>query len=423
MSFREYPLTVRRLLTVRALRSVGQGVLVVDFVLYLKALDWHAAAIGLLLSGAGLGGAGLALLVGVLSDRYGRRSFILVNESITIVAGALALFTPNPFLLSAAAVLASFGRGQGGGAGAFGPAEQAWLAMSMPPKTRSRLFSLNAAIGFVGMGAGALIAGVVPLLAHWFPGAAAFRPLFLVVVLGSSLNWILLWPLPDERPAPKPEAAPAPEDTEVVRQENRQLIRLTLTNALNGLAVGLISPLISYWFAVRFGVGPAFIGGLMALTFVGTGLSNVATGRIAELWGPVRSTVAIRLAGVLFMLAMVAMPTFWWAGAFYVLRSLLNRGSVGARQAVSVSLTRAERRGLASSLNQVSMRLPGAIGPTVAGYLMEGGDLITPFIIAAGLQLLYALSYGYYFRDLDRDLSQRGRRPVEATHAGGATPP
>jgi predicted MFS family arabinose efflux permease len=161
----------------------------------------------------------------------------------------------------------------------------------------------------------------------------------------------------------------------------------------------------------------------MALTFFGTGLSNLVTGRIAERWGPVRAVVYIRLVGVAFLLGMVVMPTFWAAGGFYVLRSLLNRGSVGARQAVSVSLTRAERRGLASSLNQVSMRLPGAVGPTVAGYLMEGGDLVTPFILAAGLQLLYAVTYGYYFRDLDRTLAEGAGTHAPGSAAAHHTPP
>jgi hypothetical protein len=39
----------RRLITARAIRSVAQGALVVDFVLYLRALSWSASVIGLLL--------------------------------------------------------------------------------------------------------------------------------------------------------------------------------------------------------------------------------------------------------------------------------------------------------------------------------------------------------------------------------------
>jgi MFS family permease len=417
LTWREYPTAARRLLLARASRSVGQGMLVVNFVLYLKDLGWHAGVIGLLMSGAGLAGAGLALVIGTVSDRLGRKPFILTYETLTIVAGLVAFLTPNPILLSLAAVLASFGRGQNGGAGPFGPAEQAWLARLVTPAGRSRLFSLNAAVGFVGMGLGALLAGTVAYLHHWWPGAAAFRPLFLLVVAGSTLNWLMLWPLADPPPA-RPTRVPSSETTtRVTREENRALLKLSLSNALNGLAVGLTGPLVSYWFAVRFGSGPALIGGLMALAFVATGFSNLATGRLAEQFGPVRSVVVIRLVGVAFLLAMTVMTSFWWAGLFYVLRSLVNRGSVGARQAVSVSLTRDERRGLASSLNQASMRVPASIGPTIAGYLMDAGNLTLPFLLAAGLQLAYALTYGRFFGHLDHGLRTRG------AEAAGARPP
>ena len=54
--------TTKQLLATRALRSVGQGTLVVDFALYLHALQWSAVAIGLLLSASGIFGAALSLL-------------------------------------------------------------------------------------------------------------------------------------------------------------------------------------------------------------------------------------------------------------------------------------------------------------------------------------------------------------------------
>ena len=44
--FRGLHPTTRRLLLTRALRSIGQGALVVDFALYLQALGWCSVAIG-----------------------------------------------------------------------------------------------------------------------------------------------------------------------------------------------------------------------------------------------------------------------------------------------------------------------------------------------------------------------------------------
>jgi predicted MFS family arabinose efflux permease len=114
--------------------------------------------------------------------------------------------------------------------------------------------------------------------------------------------------------------------------------------------------------------------------------------------------VWIRIAGVAMLVAMALMGTFVWASIFYFVRSLMNRGSVGARQAVSQSLTRDERRGVAASYNMASMRVPASVGPTVAGYLMEDGNLTLPFFLGAGLQLSYAILYGRAFSHLDKTL-------------------
>jgi len=412
--FATYTVVARRLMYARGLRSLGQGMLVVNFALYLKALNWTAGDIGLLLTASGLVGAGLGLGVGYLSDRYGRRSFILAYESITVASALAVTFISSAWIIVLAAMVGSFGRGQNGGAGPFGPAEQAWLTRTVPATVRSRLFSQNAAIGFVGMGIGAALAGTVGLFHPWLSGAAAFRPLFALVFLGSGINLFMLTPLKDDYVASRAAApAPAPSAARVTHEENRALLRLSLTNAVNGFAVGLTGPLISYWFAVRFGVGPAAIGGLMAVSFVATGFSNLATGAIAERLGPVRSVVWIRAIGVAMLVGMTLMGNFIWASVFYFTRSLMNRGSVGARQAVSQSLTRDERRGVAASYNMASMRVPASVGPTVAGYLMEDGNLTLPFFLGAGLQLTYALLYGRMFGHMDKSLV---RQPAGAKH-------
>ncbi len=107
------------------MRSVGQGALVVDFSLYLRALHWRAGAIGGVLGASLLLGAALTLLVGPLSDRLGRKTFLLVYEASQMLAAIMALFSSDARLLSAAAIIGGFGRGANGAAGPFGPVEQA----------------------------------------------------------------------------------------------------------------------------------------------------------------------------------------------------------------------------------------------------------------------------------------------------------
>ena len=158
--------TTRLLLTTRFVRSIGQGALAVDFTLYLRALDWSAVAISAVLSAALLLGVVLTLFAGPLSDRGGRRRFLFVYEAAQCLAGLAALLSAQAAILWAAAMVGGFGRGGNGAAGPFAPVEQAWLAQSVSPSRRGPVYSLNAALGFLGNAAGAVIAAAPAQLAR-----------------------------------------------------------------------------------------------------------------------------------------------------------------------------------------------------------------------------------------------------------------
>jgi MFS family permease len=405
--FRNLHPTIRRLLLIRTLRSVGQGALVVDFALYLHALDWSGLFIGLVFGASGLFGALLSLLVGPGSDRLGRKPFLFCYEVMVLCSSLVALLSAKPALLITAAVLGSFGRGANGAAGPFSPVEQAWMAEEVSPQKRGWVFSLNSGLGFWGMTLGALIA-TLPWSAR-LEGALAYRPLFALTGLTAIANLFLIAGAKQSyRGGVK---APASQSAKIRRIENRMLLKLVSINSIRGLAVGLTGPLIAYWFSRRFGIGPAKIAPVMAATFALTGLASLATGRLSERIGIVQSVIWERTAGLALLLLLPLMPTFPPAAAVYMLRSILIRGSAGANQALTLGLVRSERRGLAAGLSKVSMQLPRSIGPAVAGYLFESGQFSFPFYAAAMLQMIYLVLYRRIF--LIRDPVQKPQIELE----------
>ncbi|MEW6558608.1 MAG: MFS transporter [Pseudomonadota bacterium] len=402
----------RSVILARLARSIGQGALVAAFTLYLHALQWSAPQIGAVLSGSLFIGAALTLWIGPLSDRVGRRQFLLGYELILVVCSAVALFTSSPWLLVPAALLGSFGRGANGAAGPFGPLEQAWLAHGTPPALRSQIFSLNSTLGMLGMALGAVL-GAAP---HWLSGFMsqdwAYRSLFILPLLGSSIGFLLLLRAEDaptvSRIEPLPQSAPNTEERlddlprlERRRQENRLLWRLGLVNALNGLGIGMVAPLMAYWYLLRFGHGPASIGPAMAASFVFAAFGAQIASRLAQRFGAVRAVVGMRTAGLIMLMLTPLSPVFWVAAGFYALRATANQGTMGVRQALTVSLTGADRRGLAATINNVSIQIPRAIGPLIAAVLLHMGWLIAPFFVAATFQALYLVLYQRLFRDIE----------------------
>lgn len=398
--------TARLLMACRAARSLGQGALVVDFTLYLQALGWSAAEMGVIYMGGMLVGAALTALSGPLSDRIGRKPFLLGYDATQVVAGAIALATASPAWLVLAAVLGGFGRGANGAAGPFGPVEQSWLSHGLAEGDFGQVYSLNTAIGYGGMAAGALIAALPALWRGVLPGALAYRPLFGLVLLGSLLTLGLLVMMVDSREgqhrrAAPPAATPAPTPEER-RREHGLLARLVGINAINGLAIGIVGPFMALWFHLRFGAGPAAIGPVIALGFVLSSGAAVGAGRLTRRLGSTRTVVVMRLVGLVLFVLLPFAPAYGLAAACYVLRAACNRGTAGARQAVGLRLVGPGRRGLAASLNAVSMQVPRALGPLLGGVLLGAEMLVLPLLIAAGLQAAYIALYDIAFRRIDQ---------------------
>ncbi|MDA8443101.1 MAG: MFS transporter [Peptococcaceae bacterium] len=412
----------KRLMLVRGLRSIGQGAMVVDLALYLRALNWSATAIGTILSAGGLFGAALILVVGVLSDRYGRKRFLLVYEALTVLCSVIAIWDTHTIFLALAIIIAGFGRGQSGAAGPFSPAEQAWMARLVPRSERGRVFSYNSAIGFLGMALGAVIGGSTQLWQNKFPGYLAFHPVFMLIALISLVCVLIIASISeavdeasdDAYPtAPSAQIAPldrtgntrAESESEIWRKENWAMFKLGLINALNGLAIGMTGPMMAYWFAARYHVDAAAIGSTMAVAFLLTSVSSVLNGLLAARFGMVTAVTWVRIVGAILILFLPLSPNFAIAAVIYVARNALNRGTQGARSALGASLTRDKRRGFATSINAFSMRITSSIGPTIAGYLLDMNQFALPFYITAGLQFIYAGAYQKMFRSYERDES------------------
>ena len=373
-----------RLMGARGARSIAQGALVVDFALYVTKLGWSAAFLGVVFALSILFAVAVTTLVGPASDRFGRKRFVLVYEAISVLASLIGLLTQAALPLAFAAVIGGFGRGANGAAGPFAPAEQSWLSGLIEKREFGSVLSINTAIGFFGMGIGAVLAGLI--------GAA--RPMFAVPLAASLIATMLLTLTPD----PPREAAARTEEHEAVsKAENSLLWKLAGLNILNGTGIGLSGPFISWWFAARYHAGASAIGPALAIAFAAAGVAALTTGRLTRRLGTVRAVVLMRGIGLVSLFALPFSPSFGVALIVYALRSAFNRGTAGARQAVALGLVRGERRGLAASVNTISVLIPRGVAPALAGVLFESGALAAPFLLAGLFQGAYLFIYPRVF--------------------------
>ncbi|HEV2301716.1 MAG TPA: MFS transporter [Stellaceae bacterium] len=392
----------------RFARSLGQGALAVDFALYARALHWSPAFFGAVLGAGLLFAAASTAIVGPLSDRLGRKPFLLAYEGFAFCGALAALFSASRWPLAVVAMLAGYGRGPNAAPGLFGVVEQAWLARSLPREGLARTFAKNAAAGFFGTAIGSALGGLPALWAAALPGALSYRPLFALAAVSEAVSFLLLVGTEDaELPA---IARQAPAEMQLRRREHGLLARLAGLNALNGLGLGLGGPLVSWWLAERYGAGPATIGPAIGAALFFCGLSALGAGRVGRRFGAVRVVVAMRGVGLALLVLMPFAPNYPLAMLCYALRMILNRGTAGPRQALALGLVRAHRRGLAATVSSFSTQLPRALGPALTGVLFGAGALAAPFLLAALFQAGYLLLYPLLFagEDPERPVAARG---------------
>ena len=188
-----------------------------------------------------------------------------------------------------------------------------------------------------------------------------------------------------------------------------------IANLLNGAGIGATGPLIAYWFAVRFGKGPAEIGPLMAGGFLMAAVASVATGWASKWLGMVRAVVVMRIVGLALLVALPLSPSFGLAAWLYMLRTMFNRGTTGARSALNISIVRPHRRGFAASMGNVSMQVPRAVSPLLTGILFAANNLALPFFIGAAFQAAYLVMYYSSFRWVDDAVSEHHTSDLQVT--------
>ncbi len=392
---------------------MAQGVLAADFALYLRACGWDGSRIGSVL-GAALVLSVLLTLAATASDRIGRKPFLLAYESLYAACCLAAWLHPSALVLAAGAIGAGFGRGANGAAGPFGAIEKAWLTQGLDRQGWTRVLARNSTVGFVGMALGALAGS----LAGWkaVAGAPPAQAYGVMFPLALACSLACLFCIAAARDAHHQEHEP--EHAETRRVERRNLRRLGMVNLLQGMGIGLSGPLVSYWFALRFGVGPAVVGPMMAAGFMAAALSAQISGVVGARHGLMRTIVALRVAALVLLVLMPLAPSLWLAVAAYLLHKTLNRGTDGLRASITAGLVRNRRRGLAGAVSSVSRQIPRSFGPLLAGMLMDQGLLAAPFLAGAVFQAAYLFLYRRSFDDKRAAAQEAGARAAPAQASG-----
>jgi len=423
------------LLAARTFMSAARAFAGIMVPIYLALIGYSGLTLGILFTVVALTSAVLSSAIGLLSDRLGRKFFIVVLPWFAAAAALVFAFSHAAALIFVFAALGSFGRGSGAGAGMVGPyqpAEQALLADTVPARHRNSLFGRVAFASSLGalIGTGPLTA--LPTILGWLgapvqQGLASYRLSFLIMAGIALIAGLLALPIiePARPPRAAPEGRPRPKTgsrsgwfrLSLSQQSWFVLLRIWVTNSMNGLAVGFFGPFITYWFFRRYGAGPEMVGLLFSVINLVAMAGNLGAARFAARLGLVRAITVSRTLQAVLIIPMVLAPNFWLAGAVYLLRMLAQRVGLPLRQSYVLGVVRPEERGTVGALSNLPAQITSSASPTLAGYLFDHVSLSLPFEIGAILQGINSLIFYVFFRNLQPPEEQeKAQRAKDAAH-------
>jgi MFS family permease len=382
------------------LRATAVSLVGVLIALHFARLGLSASAIGLIL-GAGLAGSSAATLIVTLrGDAWGRRRTLVVITLLTGF-GYLAVAVSSTFLAFVPFAFIGLLNGMGRDRGPASVLDQAILAATVDAGRRTWALAWYNVSLDAGHALGALAAATPTLLARSGRlGTADPHRVIFMSCAAAALATMLPYSMLSGRVETASPAAPR-QKIEIDPRSRRVVGRLALLFGLDSVGGGFLnSALIAYWFFRQYGMSET---NLALLFFTARGLNAVSplgAAWLARRIGLLNTMVWTHLPSSLLLMIAPAAPTAAVAAALFLAREGLVEMDVPTRQSYVLAVVRPHERTFASGVTNLTRNVAWAVGPTLAGTVMQYVALAGPLLIGGSLKIVYDLLLYASFRHL-----------------------
>jgi Major Facilitator Superfamily. len=367
--------------------GLTQGFMWVDFPVYLDQIGYTPFQIGVILTFNTFIGAMLMLPIGSLSDKYGRKKFIVLARLVSSLAFIiLTVFTGFFEILLAVSLMGiAFANS--------GSSYMALLTEKSEESTRNTVFAFSSFISGVATSAGMLVGAVPPYLSKFFQLSLvnSYRVLYVIALIGSLISLIPVLKIKESYIGHHGKIVLFPKASRNI------VIRLSVLGMI-GLGAGVLVRIFPLWFYLRYNTNVDVLGPLFSITQFLTAVASLTTPSMAKVMGEIKTIVYTEGASIAILIAMPFMPLYYLAGVLYALRSLLMNMSAPIQNSFIMSLIPENERALASSIINFFDSLPRSFGPFISGLFIQLGYLNLPFFFTATLYSFSVAGFYILFR-------------------------
>jgi MFS family permease len=293
-------------------------------------------------------------------------------------------------------LLASFLSGLG--FGLFFPASSALMAERTTESKRTVAFSLSF---FVSTGAGTLgtMFSVIPAILR-ATGVSLIPSYQAVYALTGVIFLCGIIPALYVKESPKSGKGLA-----LPRKSISFIARFSLVNMLIGLGAGLIIPIFSLWFYIKFRYDETLLAPLNTVATLTTALAGLVAPRLADKLGDVPSIILAEGVGAATLLIMPSINSFVILSMLFVIRQFLANMSSPVISSFYMTHVNPAERAAASAVAGTAWNFPNSLTPAIGGYLMENVSVDLPLYLCGTIytiSILFLYSFFYKYRSNPR---------------------
>ncbi len=382
---------------------------------YAKEMGASGVWLGLTFSVFAITQAIFGPFAGRLSDRYGRKPFIVAGLLVYLIA-AIGYLTAQSFYQ-----VIAFRAFSGIGTSLIFSVTRAYIGDMTPPGQEGRWLGTFATGDIIGFGTGPLVAG---LLREVF----GFRSVFVAMaLLLASSAVIILWWLPRRPPVSQERRARnlvAPRLSFKAALTTPIVLAVTVFMLVTSLSSGAAMSFLGLHLENNIGVGPILVGVAFATQDLAAGFAQPLFGRMADrynrrllvVFGLSMSAIFIAFMGLANSYLLIVLLLFLMGAG-----GAISQVSAGAIQVVA---GRKVGMGTVIGLGSAGNGLGIVIGSVIGGLLLDQFSISAPFLFggvmtAIGMILFVVLTRGVEMAEVP-ETHVRGELSPEANAAGGS---
>ena len=184
------------------------------------------------------------------------------------------------------------------------------------------------------------------------------------------------------------------------RESRDKLRKLSFIGVIDGFGSGMIYPLFSLWFYLRFGVSISGLGLVFAVSKVFETAAYLAGPAVAGMLGLVRAVTLARWGGAVSVVVMGLMPTYLLAAVMFTVRNASRHLANPLRHSYMIAIFGRNERASAAGITESFRTAGSTTASAISGYIMQSmSTTISPLVSGVFIGLATQL-YWWFMKDI-----------------------